>query len=691
MSLAPLSEDAVAALADGTGVEPDELHRVTGGNPFFVTEVLQTAAGELPTSVRDAVLARVAGLGSDARQVLDVASLVGARMQPDFLVEVTGAAAATIDELVLCGVLVGDEGRLRFRHEITRMAVQATVLPHRAAAAHRAILDALLRTDCDDDARLAHHAEGAGDHDLVLEHAARAGRRASELGSHREAAVQFERAISAASAAPDDVLAGLYDGLANELALVDRWRDSADARERALALWQDLGDRLREGDDLRRLSRTMWRLCRGEDAERAAVAAVAAVEPLGPGPELAWVYANLANHRLNRGEYDEAVRVARLAREVAEPLQLDDVLSDALNTEACASAGLGTVWSPLLHRSLEIAKEAGLDEQAGRAFANLYSMYVDSSRLAAGEGVFVEGLRYCEEQDIGTFTTCLRGVRTITLEKMGRWDESASLATDMLREAGPSPVNRLNPLLSLAKVLARRGDPKASDVLAEASTLAHDLAEPEWIVLVGTASAEAAWLDGRADDALRELADVTRHAEQCPTHPRSAVAAWQHRIGGIPSTRSDLAEPYATEVAGDPERAAHLWDDLGLPYEAAVALLGSTDEALLRDALARLEALGAEATARVARQAMRRQGVKSVPAGARRTTKAHPAGLTRREQEVLELVCDGLTNDEIAARLFLSVKTIDHHVSAVLGKLAVPSRKLAVIEAVRRGLVGART
>ena len=691
MNLPPLSEAAVSSLADGTGVEPTGLHRLTGGNPFFVTEILQTTGGDLPTSVRDAVLARVAGLSQEARHLLDVASLVGGRMQPDLLVAVTDTGPALLDELVFCGVLVGDGGQLRFRHEIARMAVRSTIPPHRAAAAHRGILDVLLGSGCDDEARLAYHAEGAGDDDLVLEYAPRAGRRASELGAHREAAAQFERAIDAASAAPDRTLAALYDAWADELARVDRWASSADARERALGLWRVVGDRLREGDDLWRLSRTMWRLCRGDDGGVAAVSALAAVEPLGPSPELARVYAGLANHRLNRGEHEEAIRIARKAREVADPLGLADVLSDALNTEACASSSLGAVWSPLLHRSLDIARAARLDEQAGRAYANLYALYVDSLRLAEGEGVFVEGLDYCEEHDVTTFTTCLRGERTIALERMGRWDDAVAIAEDLLQQSGPSPVNRLNPLVSLGRIRARRGEEGAWDCLAEASALAESLREPEWIALVATARAEACWLEGRADDALDELAAVADVTAACAAHLRSAVTAWRHRIAGSPTTGTDLVEPYASEVEGDAGRAARLWDDLGFPYEAALAMLGSTDEALLRDGLTRVEILGAAATARLARQVLRRRGVKSVPAGARRTTKAHPAGLTRREQEILELVCDGLTNDEIAGRLFVSVRTVDHHVSAVLAKLDVPSRKLAVAEAVRRGLVGART
>ena len=155
MSLPALSEEAVAALADGSGVQAGGLHRLTGGNPFFVTEILQTTSGELPASVRDAVLARVAGLTDDARRALEVASLLGDRMEPSLLVSVTGAAPATIDELVNCGILVGEGTLLRFRHEIARTAVRATIPPHRSAAAHREILDVLLREGRADEARLA--------------------------------------------------------------------------------------------------------------------------------------------------------------------------------------------------------------------------------------------------------------------------------------------------------------------------------------------------------------------------------------------------------------------------------------------------------------------------------------------------------------------------------------------------------
>ncbi|HEY7042290.1 MAG TPA: AAA family ATPase, partial [Nocardioidaceae bacterium] len=297
LSLAPLSTDAVAGMAAAAGADPARLYALTGGNPYYVCEVLQTAEAALPESVRDAVLARVAAVSANAREVLDVAALMGARVDHQLLERATGASSAILDELLACGVIVSDADQLRFRHEIARMAIQSAIPPHRIRSTHRTILDALLQAGLQDDARLAFHAEGAGDVGLVLEYAPRAGRRASELAAHREAAAQFERSLRAADQADDRTTASLYDDLAGELALVDRWQDSANAREEALRRWRAVGDPLREGDSLRRYSRVMWRLCRGDEADSAAVKALELLAPLGPSPELAWAYANLANNK----------------------------------------------------------------------------------------------------------------------------------------------------------------------------------------------------------------------------------------------------------------------------------------------------------------------------------------------------------------------------------------------------------
>ncbi|HEX6921560.1 MAG TPA: LuxR C-terminal-related transcriptional regulator, partial [Actinomycetes bacterium] len=193
--------------------------------------------------------------------------------------------------------------------------------------------------------------------------------------------------------------------------------------------------------------------------------------------------------------------------------------------------------------------------------------------------------------------------------------------------------------------------------------------------------------DAARADALR-LAEV---ADRCSSWTRGATAVWLRRVGlpdlELPWSSDSVPAPYASTLAGDWRGAAAAWTELGCPYDAALALLDSSDEEDLREALGRFDELGAVATARLTRRRMRGLGLKAVPAGPRATTRSHAFGLTRREQEVLGLVCAGLANAEISRRLFISERTVDHHVSAVLGKMGVRSRGLAATEALRLGLV----
>ena len=203
-------------------------------------------------------------------------------MELDLLTSVAACPPAAVDEMLASGLLAEDGGWLRFRHEIARLAVEQAIPAHRRSAVHARILAALGSLGCGDDARMAFHAEAAGDRPAVLHHAPRAARQAAELASHREAAAQFERALRFAAEAGPGVAAGLYDGLAYELMLLGRFQGAVDAGEQALALWRQAGDRLREGDTLRNLSFALQHLGRGPDSVTAAEAAVAVLEPLGP-------------------------------------------------------------------------------------------------------------------------------------------------------------------------------------------------------------------------------------------------------------------------------------------------------------------------------------------------------------------------------------------------------------------------
>ena len=688
IDLPPLTSAGVRRLAEGTTYSPDELYELTGGNPFFVVEVLSDHGTEIPASARDAVLARAARLSEVARATVDLASLDSWRVDPDLVARAGGVTLEIFDGLVSGGLLRVEGTGLRFRHELARRAIESEVPPHRRVAGHRALLSALVDANCDDDARLAHHAEGAGDAELVATFAPRAARHASALGANRESAAQYERALRFP---PDDArqLAELYDAYAAQVGLLDDWSRAAEANERAIELFHQLGDVRREGLAYRKLRHVYWRLCRGPESLAALQRSLVLLEPLGPDPELARSLSALA---LEVWETDAAEGQAMVERALAMAQELGDpaASSDVLNNAAWAAYLRDDDWRGYMADALEVAEDAKAEAETARAYTNSYAMYAGDFRFAEGERFWREGVVFCDDRDLTTFASCLRGHRALALLDMGRWDD-ATTVTEQVFGTGASPVNLITSRVTHGLVLARRGLPGADDLLDPAVESADGIDQGAWIALTRLASAERHWL--REDDEAARLEVERVRASLDPSDPDedSQAAVWERRLLGAARNILEPREPWATWLTGTPEAAAARWDDLGCPYYAALALCDSDRDEHLRDAIARFEALGADAAVRRTRQRMKELGHRAVPSGARATTRAHPCGLTRREDEVLGLLCEGLTNEEIAARLVLSTRTVDHHVSAVLGKLGVSSRGAAAAQARRMRLVPAIT
>ena len=348
--------------------------------------------------------------------------------------------------------------------------------------------------------------------------------------------------------------------------------------------------------------------------------------------------------------------------------------SRAAVTEAQALWFEGGDWEPVLRRALAIALENGIAPEAGFAYTNLHELNCANREYAKADPYFHDGVAHCEDHDLLVYYTCLRGVRTSSLERLGRWDESVRIAEAILASVA-SPVNRMIPMTSLAMIAARRGEGDVWPHLDAAMTAADGTTQAEYIGPVRLARAEARWLESDPA-AARQEAELADDAFTDATHPwlNGEIAVWLRRTGSPRTSQRELAEPYRLQFAGDHRGAAELFDALGCPYDAALALFDAPDELSLRRALDICHALGAVATARIIRQKMRSLGIRSVPAGQRAATREHPLGLTQREQEVLELLCEGRTNASIAAKLVISPKTVDHHVSSVLAKLGVSKR-----------------
>jgi DNA-binding CsgD family transcriptional regulator len=677
LRLEPLSLSAVRVMSLLHDVDATELHRLTGGNPFFVTEAL-AAGGGVPETVRDAVLARAARLAPRARRTLDTVALVPGHAEFWLLEEIAPDHHDGLAACLSAGMLIEQRDAVAFRHELARRAIEESVEPPRRRRLHRAILAVLAETRVTDHTRLAHHAVAAGDADAVLAHAPIAAERAASMGAHREAAALYESALRFSTDVGDRELADLLGRYARECELTEQLDDAIAAHERALDIYRVLGDRLNEGNELRFLSRVYGLTGRLDEMDETARAAVALLEPLGATGELAHAYLRMASMYTVDLELEAADEWSRRALRLAEAIGDDDIRLDARYYVFQPD-------TPFMLETLELARLNGDDDHVAHAYAQLAFTCTRRREWPTADKAF-EGIPYTLDRDLDGEHLYLLAWRAVANLHRARWDDAAHDANAVLADSR-NALSRTTGLLVMSLLRARRGDPGAWEAYDEVlETMRRASKSAQKHTAAAAARMELAVIGARPELTAREPWERPL-AELSDRWMAGELTVWRRRAGVLDEDPGPLPQPFALELAGDHAGAASRWRELGCPYDAAVAAAWSDDDETALEGYEALIAIEAGGTARVVARRLRTRGVRGLTRGPRTATRRSPGQLTRRELDVIRLLAEGLRNADIAGRLFLSRRTVDHHVSAVLRKLGTRTRGEAVAEARRLGVL----
>ena len=691
-----LSTRAVADLVGDADLDVEEILTLTNGNPLFVTEVIASGVENVPTSVQDSVLARAAKLSPQARQLLDLASVIPGESERSLIESILGSAQEHMIECSRQGLLRMGEIVVSFHHELTRRSIESTLNAHDRRRLNQQVLTQLVGRA--DPARLVHHAREADDVNSIIEFAPEAARAAIAIESHREAAAHFRLLEPYLDRIGENERASIVDDWARtEYYLISS--EASDILARAIALHRETGNDPALARALTFSVRVNEVNGWPEPAEAASREAIKILESYPPSPDLAAAVSQRAWLMKMRGDGPRAVETAERAIELAEETGDELSLINALITKGhFAFRGGDPNGFRMLEEVRLRAEQAGYPFEETLALLNMAEVATEHRDLERA-GVMSQRARDAAARyEIRINENAASAHYAKVLDWKGEWaaaeDAAANAASahyaKVLDWKGATDALFYSQLVAgqvLGPLQARQGRSAARATLDSIWARAYAGNEMQTLLPSAAGRAEYMWLTGEHDPSLiarfREVLNDTRRL----TFPWSAgwLAFWLWMLGELSEAPEGIAAPYRLIMEGKPTEAATILETKGIPYERGLALMHGDRKARL-EALEVFETLGASAVAAKLRNALRDEGI-GVPRGKGRDTRRHAAGLTARQAEVLQLLDEGLSNTEIADQLFVSPRTVETHVSAVLTKLDSSTRNEAVVRARAEGLI----
>ncbi len=706
INLQPLTKHAIKTLGLPPGYKIDDLYKVTGGNPFFVSELLSYQHNPdslIPASIKDAVNARLVRLSSEERSLLETISVIPGAIPLNLLETLVGPSGETLAMACIGrNLLVQDTSEtLRFRHELSRLATLARVSTTQQKKLHEKVLDTLLLefnkqkkpieaySNLD---QLVHHAAGAFNSEQVLKFAPTAARTAASLGAHSEAADHLATALRFINNASPELAAQLYENWAYEAGLALRIDDDVlDARRHAISLWRALNRPEKVGENLRWMSRLHWYRGEASEASHYADEAIQVLESTPESAEHAMAYSLRSQLHMLNDRMDDAIAWGEKALKLANEYDNVEVEIHALNNIGSALVFRNNPEGiSKLERSLALALQEGLHEHAARVYTNLSEYAVDFRNFELAERTLAKGIAYNNQHDLFAWRDYLLGRLALLRMDQGRLQDAQTIAAGVLKSDRLTLLMRLPALSVLAKTQMRLGAQSAHKNFIDALTDALATDEMQYIVPIRLGLIEFSWLNNKTKNALEHLEYLNELGpENMHFWNLGETSVWAHRLDFSldVSFHQELPQPHQLEIDGNFLAAAQSWKTLGLPFAAALTLMQIKDPTKIQDAFIEAQNLlepidgagGLTKLKSLANDLAMSELLHSNRRGPYKAARNHPLGLTKREQEILQLISKGATNKEIAQVLSRSQRTIEHHVSAILTKLNSNSRMEAML------------
>ncbi len=682
IQLRGLSSSAVASMISQSALDLNEVMIATHGNPFLVTEMASADDETVPVSLQDSVMARVQKLSIGAQEMLKTLAVIP---EPLPILDALGLGGANGDRLDECqtrGLLTVQSGMVGFRHDLIRRVVEGSLTAGERLAKHRVALDGL--PEATHPCLLIHCAVEANDIDRLVDLAPRSARYAAAMGSHVQAAEDFREIGPHLDRFDKEDLGPLLDEWAREEFLVDNITEAIRLNEAALDHYRHMGDRRAESRLLAEAAHFLENAGQRALAEERARQAVEVLGANPPGEDLARALEVNAYLHTMAGDVSVVPELVDRTLEAGGGDIDERVLIRSLNHRGIVAnianypdgrASLDEAWRR--------AEASGQWYEESRALFNHAWAAVEFRDLPIAADYIQRSIASAARHELPALEAYAEAMYARILELGGEWAKAEDLANHVLNSW---PLSQMVAMPILGVIAARKGRDSARSTLMRAWDMAVAAGENQRLAPAAAAYSESAWITGNTDVPVTAFHNVMEsELERGFRYSAGSIAFWLWELGELTAIPHGIAEPYALVIEGGAADAAAIWKQKGIPYERALALMHGDRDSRLH-AVEVLETLGATAVAAKLRKALRDQGV-SVPRGRSRTARDNPVGLTARQMEILELLGDDLSNTEIADRLFISPRTVENHVSAVMAKLDSINRVEAVVQAKALGLL----